>query len=84
MCGIAGTAGFGDEGLIRAMTDVIAHRGPDGEGFFVGDGVSDRCVSLAADRVFARDGLARYLSRQGVAFEPFEDFHDVARALERL
>ena len=39
MCGIAGTAGFGDEDLIRTMTDVIAHRGPDGEGFFVGDGV---------------------------------------------
>jgi asparagine synthase (glutamine-hydrolysing) len=39
VCGIAGTAGFGDESLIRAMTDVIAHRGPDGEGFFVGDGV---------------------------------------------
>ena len=39
MCGIAGTVGFGDETLIRAMTDVIAHRGPDGEGFFAGDGV---------------------------------------------
>ncbi len=39
MCGIAGTAGFGDEALVRAMTDVIAHRGPDGEGFFAGDGI---------------------------------------------
>ncbi len=39
MCGIAGTYGFGDEGLIRAMANTIAHRGPDGEGFFVGDGV---------------------------------------------
>ncbi len=39
MCGIAGTAGFGDAALLRAMTDVIAHRGPDGEGFFVGDDV---------------------------------------------
>ena len=28
---------------------------------FVGDGYSDRCASLACDRVFARDGLARYL-----------------------
>ncbi len=39
MCGIAGTVGFGDDDLIKAMTDAIAHRGPDGEGFFVGDGV---------------------------------------------
>ena len=39
MCGIAGTVGFGDADLIRAMTDTIAHRGPDGDGFFVGDGV---------------------------------------------
>jgi asparagine synthase (glutamine-hydrolysing) len=39
VCGIAGTVGFGDDDLIKAMTDAIAHRGPDGEGFFVGDGV---------------------------------------------
>lgn len=39
MCGIAGTVGFGDRDLIRAMTDSVAHRGPDGEGFHVGDGV---------------------------------------------
>ena len=39
MCGIAGTCGFGDDELVRAMTDTIAHRGPDGEGFFDGDGV---------------------------------------------
>ena len=48
---------------------------------FVGDGVSDRCVSLAASRVFARDGLAEYLTAEGVAFEPFADFYDVERAL---
>ncbi|HWQ24562.1 MAG TPA: haloacid dehalogenase-like hydrolase [Gaiellaceae bacterium] len=48
---------------------------------YVGDGVSDRCVSLAAERVFARAGLADYLTQRGVPFEPFADFHDVARAL---
>jgi 2-hydroxy-3-keto-5-methylthiopentenyl-1-phosphate phosphatase len=52
------------------------------DGFvYVGDGYSDRCVALAADRVFARDGLARYLDSRGVAYEGFEDFYDVARAL---
>lgn len=50
---------------------------------FVGDGWSDRCAALAADRVFARGSLARYLDGEGVAYEPFDDFHDVARALER-
>ncbi len=53
---------------------------PDGF-VYVGDGYSDRCVALAATRVFARDGLASYLEARGVAFQPFDDFHDVARAL---
>jgi 2-hydroxy-3-keto-5-methylthiopentenyl-1-phosphate phosphatase len=48
---------------------------------FIGDGYSDRCAALAADRVFARDGLARYLDEHGVAYEPFEDFHDLCAAL---
>ncbi len=48
---------------------------------FVGDGISDRCVSLSADRVFARDGLARWLDAQGAAYEPFDDLRDVRRAL---
>jgi 2-hydroxy-3-keto-5-methylthiopentenyl-1-phosphate phosphatase len=52
------------------------------EGFvYVGDGFSDRCVALAASRVFARDGLAEYLAARDVPFEPFEDFYDVERAL---
>lgn len=50
---------------------------------YVGDGVSDRCVSLAAERVFARDGLAAYLAARGEPFEPFADFHDVDARLER-
>jgi 2-hydroxy-3-keto-5-methylthiopentenyl-1-phosphate phosphatase len=50
---------------------------------FVGDGYSDRCAALAADRVFARDGLARYLEERGVAFEPFVGFPELAEALSR-
>ncbi len=49
---------------------------------YVGDGVSDRCASLAAERVFARSGLALYLAAHGVAYEPFETLHDVREALE--
>src|SRR5262245_56368514 len=47
----------------------------------VGDGYSDRCAALAADRVFARRDLADYLVSQGRPFEPFETFDDVAAAL---
>jgi len=49
---------------------------------YAGDGWSDHCPALAAERVFARDGLARYLRERSVAFEPFGDLEDVARALE--
>jgi 2-hydroxy-3-keto-5-methylthiopentenyl-1-phosphate phosphatase len=48
---------------------------------YVGDGFSDRCAALAAGRVFARDGLARYLDSVGAPYEPFDDFRDVAAAL---
>ena len=53
----------------------------DGEVVYVGDGYSDRCAAQAADRIFARDSLARYLDEQSVAYEPFDDLDDVARAL---
>jgi len=53
----------------------------DGPYVFVGDGYSDRCAALAAERVFARDGLARYFDEQGVPYEPFDTLHDVAAAL---
>src|SRR5262245_55560557 len=33
MCGIAGFWGPPDPGLLAAMTGLLAHRGPDGEGF---------------------------------------------------
>jgi HAD superfamily phosphoserine phosphatase-like hydrolase len=48
---------------------------------YIGDGYSDRCAAQAADRVFARDTLAGYLDDRGVAYEPYEDFFDIAAAL---
>ncbi|HHH44937.1 MAG TPA: asparagine synthase (glutamine-hydrolyzing), partial [Gammaproteobacteria bacterium] len=34
MCGIAGFIGYGDQGDLERMTRALAHRGPDGEGFY--------------------------------------------------
>ena len=50
MCGIAGFAGIGlpaeeATGRLRAMCDAIQHRGPDSDGYFVGEG---RCHGHAA------------------------------------
>src|SRR5579875_386921 len=42
MCGIAGYCGAPSalaERRVRSMTDALAHRGPDGDGFFAEDGV---------------------------------------------
>ena len=55
---------------------------PPGEVVYVGDGYSDQCAALAASRVFARAGLARYLDGEGVAYSPFDDLHDVAAGLD--
>jgi 2-hydroxy-3-keto-5-methylthiopentenyl-1-phosphate phosphatase len=52
-----------------------------GERVYVGDGISDRCGAEASHRVFARRGLASYLQERGVAFERFDDFHSIVRAL---
>ncbi|MBK6750228.1 MAG: asparagine synthase (glutamine-hydrolyzing) [Pyrinomonadaceae bacterium] len=44
MCGIAGIVGLKDKSeaaaKIHRMTDLVSHRGPDAEGFFVDDGIA--------------------------------------------
>jgi asparagine synthase (glutamine-hydrolysing) len=35
MCGIAGFWGAGDKATVTAMTDALAHRGPDGHGYHI-------------------------------------------------
>jgi len=62
----------------RCKRGAIAGLGPF---VYVGDGISDRCVSLAAERRFARRTLAVWLDEQGVEYEPFGDLRDVASAL---
>jgi 2-hydroxy-3-keto-5-methylthiopentenyl-1-phosphate phosphatase len=74
---------FRNEGVCPICGDKCKRRSlPDTRPLvFVGDGLSDRCASLAADRVFARTGLADYLDEQGVPFERYETLNDVAAAL---
>ena len=74
---------FRHEGVCDVCGDNCKRRSlPEGRPLvFVGDGWSDRCASLAADRVFARTGLAEYLAAEGVSYEPYETFFDVAAAL---
>jgi 2-hydroxy-3-keto-5-methylthiopentenyl-1-phosphate phosphatase len=47
---------------------------PGGEVVYAGDGYSDYCAALAADRVYATGSLARFLDERGVAYEPLTDF----------
>lgn len=51
---------------------------------YAGDGWSDRCASQDADLRFARAGLAGYLTRIGVPFEPFETMLDVRDGVHRF
>ena len=48
---------------------------------YVGDGYSDRCAALVADRRFARRFLAADLDQAGVEYTRFDDFHTVREAL---
>jgi 2-hydroxy-3-keto-5-methylthiopentenyl-1-phosphate phosphatase len=54
---------------------------PNGEVVYVGDGYSDRCAALAADRVFAIGPLAHYLEAKGLPFERFGGFAELAGAV---
>ena len=63
--------------------EIIAAHGPfSGPLVYVGDGYSDRCAAREADLIFARGGLAAYLTAEGVSFEPYDDFFQVGLALE--
>ncbi len=76
---------FRDERLCEVCGEACKRRSlPAGDGMlvFAGDGYSDRCASLAADRVFACGALPDYLDEQGVRYEPLVDFVGLAAALE--
>ena len=47
----------------------------------IGDSFTDRNMATAVDTVFARDILAKFLTKIGRPFLPYEDFFDVIRQL---
>lgn len=51
---------------------------------YVGDGISDFGGAKVADFVFARDSLLKVCREAGIRHEPFEDFLDVLRGVERI
>jgi 2-hydroxy-3-keto-5-methylthiopentenyl-1-phosphate phosphatase len=72
---------FRDEALCATCGEPCKRGSLAGERYiYVGDGYSDRCAALAAERIFARDALAAHLDHLGVRYEPFHDLHDVANA----
>lgn len=72
---------FRDEAACASCGEPCKRGSVAGEPYvYVGDGYSDRCAALAAERVFARDALAAYLDLRGFPYQPFRDFHEL-RAL---
>jgi 2-hydroxy-3-keto-5-methylthiopentenyl-1-phosphate phosphatase len=43
----------------------------------IGDSITDFNMAMAADLVFARDRLAKYLDQQGKAYIPWNDFFEI-------
>jgi 2,3-diketo-5-methylthio-1-phosphopentane phosphatase len=67
----------------RARIEAFRARYPGVIVAHVGNGrVSDLCAALCSDRVFAKDTLAEELLERGVAFEPFDNLHDVVAKLD--
>lgn len=75
MCGIAGIITNDPQQLsldkLRSMTDAIAHRGPDGEGYWISDdgkvGLGNRRLSII-DRSDAGKQPMHYLGRYTITF----------------
>jgi len=50
---------------------------------YIGDGTTDRCPAMESDIVFAKGGLADWLTRNGREFVPFNNFKQITQYLEK-
>ena len=62
----------------------LLRAGSSGPAVFVGDGLSDRYAASAADVVFAKDALADYCSREGIACMAYQNLAQVAIVIEGM
>jgi asparagine synthase (glutamine-hydrolysing) len=86
MCGFAGKLAPGpiDRQLLTAMADCVVHRGPDADGFYVGDGIglAHRRLSIL-DVAAGHQPLANEDETVWVAFNgEIYNFHGLRRELE--
>jgi asparagine synthase (glutamine-hydrolysing) len=88
MCGIAGIVSFSHtvnlHVTIRQMTDAMAHRGPDADGFFVQDGVAlgHRRLSIIDLSAAANQPIADYTGRYQIIFNgEIYNFREVKKLL---
>ncbi|HPX92816.1 MAG TPA: HAD-IB family phosphatase [Bacillota bacterium] len=72
---------YEDKGDLMEKTRIMAQYSYK-EAICAGDGHTDVRMALASEQVFARDTLAAILKKQGVPYEPWEDFFDVARLIK--
>ena len=49
----------------------------------IGDSITDFNMAMAADLVFARDRLAKYLDEQGKSYVPWNDFFEIRDYLDQ-
>jgi len=71
-----------DESICETCSEACKRAVLDGAPYvYAGDGYSDRCAALGAERIFARDGLATWLDAQGADYERFDDLRDIEAAL---
>ena len=56
MCGICGFTQATEQDMptLKAMCDIIAHRGPDGEGQYIDDGIAFQCGNVTLPEIQPR------------------------------
>ncbi len=88
MCGISGIYGLNDKGraetLIKQMNDMMAHRGPDGEGFYCDDKIAlghRRLAILDLSQAGSQPMQSRDKNLDIVFNGEIYNFHDVRKHL---
>ena len=69
------------DGFKAAYAGMLRARGYDTL-YYLGDGRADVDPARHATRIFATDKLPRFCREEGLDCTPFDDLHDVVRALE--